>query len=366
MCTNFKAPIAEDGTVVVGRGLDYPALMGFQICVIPRDLERTALADPESPGGKAWTTQHGVVGISVAGVEAVILDGMNTAGLSAHLLYMVGGFFHPAEYRGDGSDVSQIELACYLLTTCASVAEVREVLPQINVWGWRAGLPFTPPVHVAVYDREESVVLEFRPEGLVIVDNPTGVVTNSPYLDWHLTNLNNYVGMTAHNPERQRLRPRVGAMDVRAIGLSDYLPDLAQRLRPRVGGMDIRALGVGWGLRGLPGDFTGPSRFVRAVMFNSLAATPKDSREAEMLTLHILNTFDVPAGVVEEPGPGGVEVDEVTYADTICNLSDLRYSYRALDDPTVYVIDLKETDFTGGASRFRDISARGDFTPVSI
>ncbi|MGA1701643.1 MAG: linear amide C-N hydrolase [Candidatus Nanopelagicales bacterium] len=341
MCTNFKAPIAEDGTVVVGRSLDYPALMGFQICVIPRGQERSALVDPDKPAGKAWTTQHGVVGVSLANVDAFILDGMNDAGLSAHVLYMVGGFFHPAKFRGDGSDVSQAELVTYLLTTCASVAEVREMLPQINVWGFRAGLPFTPPVHLAVHDREESVVVEFRPEGVVIVDNPTAVATNSPFLDWHLTNLHNYVGISAHNPERQRVRERVG-------------------------GLDIRALGVGWGLRGLPGDFTGPSRFVRAVMFNSLATTPKDGREAEMLTLHILNTFDVPAGVVEEPGPGGMEIEEVTYADTICNLTDLRYSYRALDDPTVYVVDLKGTDFSGGASRFRDISARGEFTPISV
>jgi choloylglycine hydrolase len=341
MCTNFKAPVAEDGAVVVGRGLDYPTVMDFQLCVIPIGMERLALVDQGAATPKQWVTQHGVVGLSAAGVDALILDGMNTAGLSAHLLYMVGGFFHPADYRGDGSDVSQVELASYLLSTCASIDEVREVLPALNVWGWRAGLPFTPPVHVALHDARASVVIEFRPEGLVVVDNPTGVVTNSPYLDWHLMNLNNYVGISAHNPERQRVRPRVG-------------------------GMDIRALGVGWGLRGLPGDYSGPSRFVRAVMYNTLATTPRDSREAEMLALHILNTFDVPAGVVEEPGTGGSTLDEITYADTICNLTDLRYAYRALDDPTVYVVDLKNTDFTGDASRFRELSAKGDFTSIDI
>jgi choloylglycine hydrolase len=341
MCTNFKAPVAEDGAVVVGRGLDYPALNGFQLCVTPIGMKRTALADSDGASTKRWTTQHGVVGLSVAGVEAVILDGMNTAGLSAHLLYMVGGFFHPADYRGDGSDVSQVELISYLLSSCASIEEVREELPHLNVWGWHAGLPFVPPVHIAVHDARSSIVIEFRPEGLVIVDNPTGVVTNSPYLDWHLLNLNNYVGISAHNPERQRVRPRVG-------------------------GMDIHPLGVGWGLRGLPGDFTGPSRFVRAVMFNTLATTPKNGRDAEMLTLHILNTFDVPAGVVEEPGPGGSTLDEISYADTICNLTQLRYAYRALDDPTVYVVDLKDTDFTGSVSRFRDLSPTGDFTSIEI
>ena len=341
MCTNFKVPIAEDGSVVVGRSLDYPASMGFQLCVIPKGLARTARAGEGVTGTKEWTTRHGVVGISVYGADAAIIDGMNDAGLSAHLLYMVGGFFHAADFRGDGSDVSQLELASYLLSTCATIDEVRAALDEINVWGWDAGMPFVPPVHVLVHDRSGSAAIEFRPDGLVVVDNPTGVGTNSPYLDWHLLNLDNYVGFSAENPQ-------------------------AQRVRPRVGGMNIRPLGVGWGLHGLPGDYSGPSRFVRATILLTLAETPADSREAEMLALHVLNTFDVPPGVVKEPGPGHTTLDEVTYADTIANLTDLRFAYRALDDPTVYVVDLKDTDFTGDAPRFRDLSPRGDFTAISV
>lgn len=341
MCTNFKTPIAEDGTVVVGRSLDYPAVMGFALCVIPRGLERTAVTDTPGAPSKAWSTKHGVVGLSIVNFDAAMIDGMNTAGLSAHLLYMVGGFFHPAEFAGDGTDVSQLELVSFLLSTCATIAEVREALAETNVWGWSAGMPFVPPVHVLVHDREGSVAIEFRPEGMVIVDNPTSIATNSPYLDWHLVNLNNYVGISAENPE-------------------------AKVMRPRVGGLKVRALGVGWGLQGLPGDYSGPSRFVRANALLTLATTPRDSREAEMLTLHVLNTFDVPAGVVKEPGPGHTELDEVTYADTIANLTQLRYAYRALDDPSVYVVDLTTTDFSGDAARFRELSPSGEFTEVAI
>lgn len=341
MCTNFKTPIAEDGTVVVGRSVDYPAIMGFQLCVIPKGLARAARADAGVVETKRWTTLHGVVGLSIAGNDAAIFDGMNDAGLSAHALYMVGGFFHAPEFKGDGTDVSQTELASFLLSTCATIDEVRAVLEETNVWGWNGGLPFIPPVHVLIHDRTGSAAIEFRPEGVVVVDNPTGVGTNSPYLEWHLLNMNNYVGFSSENPE-------------------------GQRVRPRVGGMDIRSLGVGWGLRGLPGDYTGPSRFVRAVALLTLATTPRDSREAEMLTLHVLNTFDVPAGVVEEPGPDHTLIDEITYADTIANLTDLRYAYRALDDPTVYVIDLEQTDFTGAEARFRDLSPEGDFSPIDV
>lgn len=341
MCTNFKAPIAEDGTVVVGRSLDYPALMGFQLCVTPKGLPRQATGPVPGVPTKSWTTQHGVVGLSIAGNDATVFDGMNDAGLSAHVLYMVGGFFHAPDFRGDGSGVSQTELASYLLSTCATIEEVRAALDETNIWGWNAGLPFVPPVHVLVHDRAGSAAIEFRPEGVMVIDNPTGVGTNSPYLEWHLLNLNNYVGFSAENPK-------------------------GQQVRPRVGGLNIRPLGVGWGLHGLPGDYTGPSRFVRAVALLTLATTPKDAREAEMLTLHVLNTFDVPAGAVREPGPDHTTVDEVTYADTIANLTDLRYSYRALDDPAVYVVDLTQTDFTGEAPRFRDLSATGNFLPITI
>lgn len=340
MCTNFKAPIAEDGTVVVGRSLDYPTDLTFQLCVIPKGLRRTA-APAGLGGAKEWTTRHGVVGISANGSDAAIADGMNDAGLSVHLLYMVGGFFVPAAFRGDGSDVSQMELGAYLLSTCATIEEVREEMTRINVWGWDFGMPFVPPVHALVHDRTGSAAIEFRPEGVVILDNPTSVGTNSPYLDWHLLNLHNYVGFSAENPKPQRVRPRVG-------------------------GMDIRPLGVGWGLHGLPGDFSGASRFVRATVLLTLAHTPVDGRDAEMLALHILNTFDVPAGVVKVPGPDHTVIDEVTYVDTIANLSELRYAYRALDDPAVYVVDLTRTDFSGDAPRFRDLSATGDFLSITV
>ena len=341
MCTNFKVPIAQDGAVVVGRSLDYPAIGGIALCVIPRGLQLHARGPEGDAAGVQWEARHGVVGLSMRAVDTALMDGMNTAGLSAHTLYMVGGFFHGAERRGDDTDISQLDLTTYLLSTCATIDEVRDAIDRVNVWAWNGGMPFVPPVHVLVHDRDHSAAIEFRPEGVFVVDNPTSVATNSPYLDWHLLNLHNYVGISSANPARQTVRPRVG-------------------------GMELRALGVGWGLHGIPGDYSGPSRFVQAIALTTLATVPDDARDAEMLALHILNTFDVPKGVVKEPGPHGSLVDEVTYADTIANLTELRYAYRALDDPNVYVVDLATTDFTGAEPRFRELSAHGEFAAVQI
>jgi hypothetical protein len=85
-----------------------------------------------------------------------------------------------------------------------------------------------------------------------------------------------------------------------------------------------------------------------------------------MLVLHVRNTFDVPARIVKELGPDHTVVNEVTYADTIANLTDLRYAYRALDDPTAYVVELTRTDFTGDESRFLELAAIGAFASVSF
>ena len=51
----------------------------------------------------------------------LLLDGMNDAGLSAHLLYMPGGYCTYQPFKGDGSDLSEADLIAYLLGTCSTI-----------------------------------------------------------------------------------------------------------------------------------------------------------------------------------------------------------------------------------------------------
>ena len=98
-------------------------------------------------------------------------------------------------------------------------------------------------MHFVVHDRSgKSVVIEPTDKTLKIFDNPLGVMTNSPTFDWHMTNLRNYINLTVTN---------VPPIDL--------------------GGVTLAQFGQGSGLRGLPGDFTPPSRFVRAVAFSQSA-----------------------------------------------------------------------------------------------
>lgn len=335
MCTNFKVRKAKDGSVVVGRSLEFPTSLPTALAALPRDFAGQG-APCDGKDGKAWKATHGVVGMCAFGRPELLLDGVNDAGLSAHLLYMPGGYCTYQPFKGDGSDLAESDLLAYLLGTCSSVAEVKSAMHDVNVWGLDPGMGFAPPLHCLVHDEEASIAIEFRPQGWTIVDNPTGVGTNAPFMEWHLTNLDNYVGMSSSNPEPEK-----------------------------VAGVTFQPLGQGQGLRGLPGDMTPPARFVRAATMVALSDQPSDGREAEQFTVHILNAFDMVPGLVKESfGAVGV-VDEVTVWDTVCNLTGRRFAYRTVTDPTWYVVDLATTDFTRPA-RLVALSFDGDFMPIAI
>ena len=335
MCTNFKTKKAKDGSVVVGRSLEFPTAMPTALSVLPSDYVGHAKA-PEGKSSRSWTATHGIVGMCAFGGPEMLVDGINDAGVSAHLLFMPGGYCTYQEFKDDGSDLSEADLIAYLLGTCASIIEVKAAMKGLSVWGFDPGMGFAPPIHCLMHDAESSVAIEFHPDGFVIVDNPTGVGTNAPFLDWHLTHLGNYVGMSNANP---------AAVEVVET--------------------TIRPLGQGTGLIGLPGDLTSPGRFVRAAVMVHLCDQPTDGDQAEQFAMHVLNAFDMVPGVVKESfGSAGV-VDEVTVWDTICNLSSKRFAYRTVTNPQWYVVDLATTDFTKPA-RVLDLEWTGGFTPLTV
>lgn len=335
MCTNFKVKTAADGSVVVGRSMEFPLGVPTALGVLPSNYAGVGTA-PEGKSGKTWSATYGAIGMVGFGNPQWLTDGMNTAGVSAHFLYMPGGFCTYSTFVGDGQDLSELDVISYLLGTCASIAEVKEAMKGVRVCGSDPGLGFPPPSHILVHDKVASVAIEFHDDGIHVVDNPTSVGTNAPYLDWHLTNLSNFVGVSAQSPDPVQ-----------------------------VGEYTVKSLGQGQGLMGLPGDYSPPGRFVRAAVQVTLSDQPKDGHDAEITALHILNTLDITPGLIREPGPKGTTADEVTVWASISNLTGQRYSYRTVTDPTVYSVDLGSVDFTAPA-RTQAISWSGSFVAVDV
>ena len=335
MCMTFKLPPAADGTIVVGRSMEFPMGMPTKLAVLPSRHAGTATLGSGHHNPHTWTATNGIVGMAVFGNEAWLVDGVNTEGVSAHVLFMGAGYCVYRDPKGDGSDISELDLVAFLLGTCATVEEIKVAAASVNVIGLDPGMGFVPPTHFLFHDKTGSIAIEFHPDGTVISDNPVSVATNAPYLDWHLINLGNYMGASPQNPPAKT-----------------------------IGALTIEPSGQGEALRSLPSDYSPASRFVRLFNFIQLADRAADATGAEQVALHILNAFDIPTGLITET-MGGRVVPEVTVWDAVVNLSDLRYAYRPISNPATYVVDLHTVDFSAPA-RSIDLEWNGAFTPISI
>ncbi|NYD65666.1 hypothetical protein [Agromyces atrinae] len=92
---------------------------------------------------------------------------------------------------------------------------------------------------------------------------------------------------------------------------------------------------------------------------------PADATELEHLTLHALNNFDIPVGMMTGVAATGVEQDDQTKWVSIASLSARRYIVRIQSNPTPVVVDLASLDLTGDAPRQLDLLP-GEFTPVTL
>ena len=229
----------------------------------------------------------------------------------------------------------------FLLGTCSDVKEAVAAANGVLVGDViQKDMGFVPPVHYILTDASgKSVVLEHVDGELKIHANPLGVMSNSPTFDWHMTNLSNYVNMTVSN---------VPKIDVR--------------------GKEIKGLGQGSGMLGIPGDFTPPSRFVRAVAFSKSALPVENARAGVLQAFHILNQFDIPKGSARGMEHGR-EVADYTLWTSAADLKNLRYYYRTFDNSHIRMVDLNAVDFDAkeirtilmsGEEQIEDVSAKAN------
>lgn len=318
MCTNFKYPTAQDGTSCVGRTMEFPNEIPWEVAVAASDLKGACIL---VPNGKTWQAKFGIVGMSAFSNPQWFADGMNNAGLSAHLLYMPD---HATYYapKGDGSDIGILDLIAFVLGTCSTVAEAKAAALTVNVVNVNPKeVPIPLPLHLILHDKDSCAVVEFHTDGPMASDNPVQVATNSPFLEWHLTNVSNYLSLSPDNPAAVT-----------------------------IGGTQFAPFAQGQGFRGIPGDGTSPSRFIRVLTEVRFSPQPKAQKDAELQTIRVLHGFDIATGAIMEPASAGGLTQELTMWSTVCNLTGNRYLYNTYDDPQWFAIDLASTNFATSRS----------------
>ncbi len=314
---------AEDGSYIQARTMEWGSFdLQSELIIVPRGHQYTGVT-PDGKPGHQWSAKYGVLGINGLG-RPDITDGLNEKGLAVSLLYLPGvADYEPYDPTEADRAISPMQTANWILTSCASVADVRENLPSIKVVPVleEAIGGIAAPLHFLVSDPTGStVVVEYTDKKLHIYDNPVGVMTNSPGFPWHLTNLSNYMFLK---------------------------PDTGESVK--VGELELKPIGVGSGMLGLPGDFTPPSRFVRAVAFRNTVPELENGDRAVEEAFRILNNFDIPIGTM------GAEENPAILGDTqwttAMDTKSLRYYYRTMHNHRIRVVDLKEIDFSAGELR---------------
>ena len=239
-----------------GRTLDYEFSYGEEIVVMPRrfPLDFRFLGKSEE--------HYAIIGMAhVADDYPMFYDAVNEKGLAMAGLNFVGNAVyrepiaetetdaaHNRAAEGAGTtnlqgeekprrvkNVAQFEFISYLLSRCASIAEVRAELADLNLTGTPYSEHFPPAqLHWIIADKDETITVESVAEGLKIYDNPAGVLTNNPPFDLQMFHLNNYRQLSPQQPENR------------------FAPQLPLETYSR-----------GMGAIGLPGDLSSMSRFVR-------------------------------------------------------------------------------------------------------
>jgi choloylglycine hydrolase len=319
-CTGIEL-IAVDGTVVRARTLEFGIDLKSNVIMVPRGYSRTGTT-PDGKPGKTWTSKYATLGANALGMP-ILIDGLNERGLAVGLFYFPTSAKYQPYAPGDAyKTLAPWELGSYILENFATVDEVRANLPNIVVPGvvleaWK----FSPPAHYVVHDATgKSIAVEYTDGKLNIYDNPLGVMTNSPAFDWQMTNLRNYVNFS----------------------LTDLQP-------AKVGGVTLVPFGQGTGMLGLPGDFTPPSRFVRAVAFSQSVLPSQTGYEAILQAFHILNDFDIPKGASrasDKDEHGNVVADHTLWTSAI-DLKAKRFYFRTYENSEIRMIDLTKQKLNG-------------------
>jgi penicillin V acylase-like amidase (Ntn superfamily) len=300
--------------VVVGRTMDWPESTEPVLTVFPRGMARdggrTGAAVTVAVNPAKWTSKYGSLVTTIYGIGSA--DGLNEAGLAAHMLYLDAADFGPRDASKPGLQAGL--WAQYLLDNAANVGEALALLEHVQVVPTEAH-GHKANVHLAIEDAGgDSAIIEYIGGKPVIHHGREfRIMTNDPTYDQQLALLKS----------QDYSKP------------SSDMP--------------------------LPGNVNPIDRFQRAAYYEALLPEPKNEREAIAGVLAIARNVSVPFGAPYE----SFGIYNTEYRTAI-NLTDKRYYFELTTSPNVVWAELSTFDLRPGAAVMilnpDDIALSGDVT----
>ena len=266
MCT---AATYKTKDFYMGRTLDYEFSYGDEVTVTPRNY-------PINFRFMGVRNNHfAMIGMAhVADDYPLYYEAFNEKGLGMAGLNFVGNAAYNEPDQGginresNVENVAVFEFIPWILSQCATVDEAKERLQFINLTNTQFNDMFPcANLHWIIADKENCITVESMSDGLHIYDNPVGVLTNNPPFNIQMFNLNNYMGLSAKQPESN---------------FSDRL--------------EFNRYSRGMGALGLPGDLSSLSRFVKVAFTKMNSVSGDDEKSSVSQFFHILGSVDQQRG----------------------------------------------------------------------
>lgn len=291
-CTRCMRAFA-DGTVVVGRSMDWVEDPGSEMWAFPRGMKRHGNAGPAS---LEWTSRFGSVGVSFYGIATA--DGMNEKGLVANILYLA-----ESDYGTSVAGRPNLSIggwAQYVLDNYATVAEAVAALEKE---------PFT--IVAPVLPNGEPGV------GHLSISDPTGDSAIFEYLGGRLK---------VHHGRRYNVMTNSPPFDEQ-LALNAYWRQI---------GGDVM----------LPGTIRASDRFVRASFYiNAIPENPTGER-AIASVFSVIRNASAPLGITT---PGEPNVASTIWR-TVHDQKARTVYFDSATSTTVFWVPLEKLDFTAGAA----------------
>lgn len=328
-CTSFLLK-AENGEFVYGRTLEFALMLHSKVIVIPRGYENKGTGpDGKAGSGLTYKAKYAATGMNAFNLP-VVIDGVNEKGLGAGMYYFPGlAKFQEVTADESASSIASYELVNYILTQFSTIDEVKAGIDKIKVNTSELAVFKGPaPVHYSVHDSVgNSIAIEYINGQLQVTDNPTGVMTNAPSIQWHLDSLSMY-----------------------ATSTPAPMPPFT------INGKSFPQWSSGGGQVAQPGDYSSQSRFIRAAFLVASAPKFKDASEGLPLAFHMLNQFDIPPGAIQTvaggSSGGGVAGYEITEWSVSADLKNGIYQFKTYDNPAVRQVSLKDLDLDAKEIRY--------------
>ncbi|MFQ9706267.1 MAG: linear amide C-N hydrolase [Limosilactobacillus pontis] len=262
MCTSIYQ-VTGDHTHLLARTMDWPTLAVSPLFV-PRHFRWATAFDH-----RVYENRYAMVGGgSLSASRIDVSDGVNEYGLMAQKLTFDNGVHYQDARRADKVQLAAYEFIFWALGNFRSIQDLADHLDDVELMSeLNSDTKYgKPELHFVLADRTgRVVVIEPSQTPLKVIENPLGVVTNSPDFARQLAQMERYVDFTA-----------------------DFRAGRVPLNTPRV------TTGRLSGKANPPGYYSPSARFIRAAYLKERSDVPADEAAGLVSEWHLLDSVTVP------------------------------------------------------------------------